>query len=65
MRTAITKTWSMSQETATAVTKRAAELGVGESTIVRWAIEKYLNLRTIDVTIGRKPRAPSRKRKSS
>lgn len=65
MRNTVTKTWSFAPEIPSAVAKRAAELGVAESTIVRWAIEKYLNLRTVDVTIGRKPRAPSRKRKAS
>lgn len=65
MRTTVTKTWSFPEGTASAVTKRAEELGVAESTVVRWAIEKYLNMRTVDVSIARQTRAKPRKRKQS
>lgn len=56
-----TKTFSMPPELAKAVVEKAAELGVSESVIARWALAKYLNLRTIDVSIGR----PNRKGKKS
>lgn len=50
-----TKTYSMPPEVAEAAKAKAVELGVAESTIARWALERFLNLRTVDVTIARQP----------
>lgn len=61
MKTTTTKTFSMPPPLADAIAKKALELGVPESTVARWALEKFLNLRTIDVSIAR----PTRKGKKS
>lgn len=53
MRNTVTKTWSFTPDIALAVKTRAAELGVAESTVVRWAIEKFLSSRTVELTAVR------------
>lgn len=47
MRVSVTRTWSFQPKIAAAVTKTAAELGLPESTIVRWALEKFLSSRKV------------------
>jgi predicted transcriptional regulator len=53
-RTTTTKTISLSPELAAAISKRAAALGVSESLLARWALEQYLNLRTVDVAVRKR-----------
>ncbi len=54
MRHTTTKTFSLPPALADTLAQHAADLGVPESTLVRWALEKHFNMRSVGVTIVRK-----------
>lgn len=54
----------MPLELAEAAKAKAVSLGVSESTIARWALENFLNLRTVAVTERQTPRSGKKGNKS-